>query len=61
MYCGRKEWKPTGSNQNMNLELWAQWAGIWIAERIEEYNVGDASPQAAHLEYKDWKPPTLKK
>tara|TARA_B100000902_G_scaffold23515_3_gene28320 strand:+ start:4709 stop:5242 length:534 start_codon:yes stop_codon:yes gene_type:complete len=28
----------------------------WLAERLEEFDDGGAAPQAAHLEYKDWKP-----
>ena len=29
----------------------------WLAERLEEYDEGSEAPQAAHIEYKDWKPP----
>ncbi len=29
----------------------------WLAERIEEFDFQAATPQPAHLAYKDWKPP----
>ena len=28
----------------------------WLAERLEEFDEEETAPQAAHLEYKDWKP-----
>ena len=32
----------------------------WLAERLAEFDAGEESPQAAHIEYKDWKPPQIK-
>ena len=32
----------------------------WLAERLEEYDSGEDTPQAAHVKYKDWTPPNVK-
>jgi hypothetical protein len=32
----------------------------WLAERLAEFDAGGKSPQAAHIEHKDWKPPKIK-
>ena len=41
----------------MNKDL--EWL-IWLADRVTEYEVSGAGTRAAHVEFKDWKPPLRK-
>ena len=41
----------------MNKDL--EWL-IWLADRVTEYEVSGAGTLAAHVEFKNWKPPLRK-